>query len=292
VPSTDLAPWTCPTCGANATTPFCGRCGEQRLGPADLSLRHYAAAAAESLFSWDGRILGTLASFIRRPGELAAAYLHGRRKPFLTPLQLFLLINVIFFVQQGITRWNTYSTPFQVHVEQSRYADFARAITRVRFDQLGLPFDTATLAAFATRFNAAVSLSAKSLVILIVPFVTLLVAAVRLARPRQAAVHLTVGFHLTAYLLALQTVVLPVLSGGQWLAAQAGRPLDWGVVDTVGTWALRLGFAVIAVPVFERVYGSARRWAVLQALVTAFFVFDCVQAYRIVLFVLTLFSTS
>lgn len=292
VSSDPVVPWTCPTCATPGTTPFCAQCGEERRSPGDLSLRHYLATAAESLFSWDGRILGTLTSFVRRPGELSVAYLEGRRKPFLNPLQLFLLINVLFFVQQGVTGWNTYSTPWHVHVRDSIYADAAQVVARWRLDQLGLPYTGDPLWAYVSRFNAAVQLSAKSLLVLLIPFVTVLVVAVRAGRPRQAAAHLTVGLHLTAYLLALQTLVLPVVTLIQWVAYSRGYTLDRGVVDFVATWTLNVAIGVISTVVIQRVFGTARRWAIVQGVGIGFFHVYAIQCYRILLFLITLFTTS
>lgn len=285
-------PWHCPTCGTVGTTPFCAQCGEQRLAPGDLSLRHFGGAIAESLFSWDGRILGTLASFVRRPGELTVAYLEGRRKPFLNPLQLFLLINVLFFFQQGFTDWTTYSTPWNVHVRDAAYADLAKSVARWRLDLLGIPHAGPEFQAYVQRFNAAVGLIAKSLVILMVPFVALLVALVQLGRPRQAAVHLTVGLHLTAYLLAIQTVFLPLCTMLQLTLHRWGRALDNGTLDFVLTWTINLLIAALCVPLYERVFGRARGWAIVQAAVTGVMIFDGVQLYRGVLFIVTLFTTS
>lgn len=284
-------PWRCPTCGTDATTAFCGACGEQRLAPGDLSLRHYASAAAESLLSWDGRILGTFASFLRRPGELTLAYVDGRRKPFLNPLQLFLLVNVLYFVQQGVTNWNTYSTPFAIHVMDTWYADAAKTLARIRMDQLGLPYEGPEFTAFVQRFNAAVKLSAKSLLILLVPFVTLLVTAVRLGRPRQAGVHLTAGLHVTAYLVACQTVVLPLATVVQRVAVARGTPLAEPIVDDVTTWVINGLVAVASAGVFRRAFGSPTVWAWIQAVILAWFIFDAVKAYRLVLYVVTLFAT-
>ncbi|MDX2183727.1 MAG: DUF3667 domain-containing protein [Gemmatimonadaceae bacterium] len=283
--------WRCPSCGADAATPFCGTCGERRLVESDLTLKHYAEAAAESVFSWDGRIFATLASFVRRPGELTVAYLEGRRKPFLNPLQLFLLVNVLFFVQQGITNWNTYSTPFMGHMAQSPYAPLARFIARIRIDQLGLPYEGPELEAYARRFNDAVKLSAKSLLVLLVPFVTLLITAVRLGRPRQAVVHLTVGFHLTTYLLAVQTIMLPAFTLVQVVATARGAPVNEGLIDDISTWLQKLALFAVAIPLLRQAYGADRRSAIVQSALIAYLHLWCVQGYRLVLLVLTLFTT-
>jgi hypothetical protein len=284
--------WKCPTCGNDGTSPYCGECGERRLTAADGSVKHYVDAAAESVFSWDGRIVATLASFLRRPGELTNAYLEGRRKPFLNPLQLFLLINVLFFVQQGVTGWNTYSTPFRVHVSQSPYAGIAKALARVRFDQLGIAYEGRDAEAFVQRFNATVNLSAKSLVVLLVPLVTLVLAAVRLGRPRQPVMHVTAGMHLTAYFVALQTVVLPCLTGLSYLQVVAGTPMRQGAMDELSLVSMLVGMFVLIIPMLKRVYGATRLSAALQAAVISALLVWCVQGYRLILFVLTLFTTT
>jgi hypothetical protein len=70
----------CPTCGAAASTAYCGACGEKRLGHHHLTLVGILAHAGESLFHVDGRVFRSLRTLLLRPGILTAACLRGARK--------------------------------------------------------------------------------------------------------------------------------------------------------------------------------------------------------------------
>jgi|GEM_PF-3953806 len=105
----DAAPDTvsrCPTCGASVDARYCGRCGERMLEPRDHSLAAFLGEAFSTLTTLGNRFWRTLRG-IPRPGFLTAEYMAGRRRPYLGPLQLFLVFGVVFFVASPRLGLNT-----------------------------------------------------------------------------------------------------------------------------------------------------------------------------------------
>src|SRR5688500_4705347 len=87
----------CASCGIAMQGSFCTACGERRLDHHDLSLRHFLQHSLHDVTHFDTKIFRTIGVLLRHPGRLSSEYFAGRRVRFLTPVQLFVMINVIFF---------------------------------------------------------------------------------------------------------------------------------------------------------------------------------------------------
>ena len=114
---TDQVRSTCATCGSEVSSRYCPACGEKRLGKDDLTFRHLIEHAIETVSNTDGRVFGSVRDLAFRPGSLTAAYMQGRRKPYIGPLQVFLIANVLFFAMQSLSGWRILSTPLDSHLQ-------------------------------------------------------------------------------------------------------------------------------------------------------------------------------
>lgn len=94
----ETRPESCPTCGADFVGLFCHSCGEKCISANDLSLRNYAQTLLEDFTHLDSKLLRTVRLLLTRPSELSAAYITGRRSRYIKPLQVFLLVNLVFFL--------------------------------------------------------------------------------------------------------------------------------------------------------------------------------------------------
>ncbi|MFL5385365.1 MAG: DUF3667 domain-containing protein [Longimicrobiaceae bacterium] len=82
----------CPSCGTPLAGEFCHACGERRRPPEALSLRRSVREFIDDMFDVDSRALRSLRVLLFRPGELALEYIHGRRRPYLGPLRMYLTV--------------------------------------------------------------------------------------------------------------------------------------------------------------------------------------------------------
>jgi Protein of unknown function (DUF3667) len=109
---------TCPSCGVPARSRFCAECGEEFLRPADFKLRHYLVThIAHEIFDFDGKLVRTLRVVFCRPGQLAVDYVAGRRKPFVSPLRLYLITFVLHAFLLTALAPHQLSLPERVHLE-------------------------------------------------------------------------------------------------------------------------------------------------------------------------------
>ncbi len=88
---------TCPTCGNAYYKDYCNNCGEKIFHRHDLSLAHILEEAVDKFTHLELKIPKSIA-LLFNPGYLTDKFVHGIRKPFAHPIQLFILSNVIFFL--------------------------------------------------------------------------------------------------------------------------------------------------------------------------------------------------
>jgi len=87
----------CLNCGQALAGPFCAQCGQRDVPPYP-SVRELVVDAFWELSGWDGRFASTVRALVRRPGMLTREFLEGRRARYLSPLRLYLLASLAYFV--------------------------------------------------------------------------------------------------------------------------------------------------------------------------------------------------
>ncbi len=114
----------CLNCGATLTGDYCAQCG-QRDVDLERPFPSLAREVIEETFQLDGRVARTLLTLVRQPGELTRQYLAGRRQLYSSPLRLYLVISVLFFVvAAGVVRRGILSDSQALESDVSRQAQF------------------------------------------------------------------------------------------------------------------------------------------------------------------------
>ena len=211
---TPTEPWTCPTCNGRILTGSCPGCGESLLRRHDLTLRGFLGQITLACTNLDGPMFRSFRCLITRPGFLTVAYLEGRRKPYTLPLQLFLVANVLFFAMQSLVGAKVFSTPLDIHLHNQFWSTVAQRLVALRLEATDTPLEI-----YSPAFDQAVSLNAKSLIILMaVPFGLLLPIVFRRTRIPFVG-HIVFSLHFYTLLLLLFCVMLSfvgasLLTGG------------------------------------------------------------------------------
>jgi len=276
----------CPTCGGAVETPYCPTCGEQRATDRHYSLRHLGEELFETLFHADGRAIRTFRALIARPGALTAAYMRGERKPYVAPLQLFFLANIVFFVWVGITHINTFSTPLQFHVGGMFYSGLAHRLVDARLAARHLTYDS-----YAATFDHAATLQAKSLIILMVPMLALVTMLVTLPRRRSVTQHVVFALHtMTVTLLFIMAISL-VLGLAESAFVHAGVVARWQLWDQLSALAIMIALGAYTHRALRRAYGLSSTDATVRAVLFTLAFIPTVFLYRGVLFFTTFYTT-
>lgn len=292
-PATD-AGQGCVSCGFTTDAPYCARCGERRAADRGYTLRHFAHEAFEAVTNVDGTGWRTVRTLLLSPGALTAAYMRGERVRYMKPLQLFLVVNVVYFVWVAFAGERVFSTPLSGHLANSNYGETARQLILARVEQPGMTPEEINAAAnaYGDRFNDAASVQAKTLIITMVPMFAALVALVQVRRRRPAVQHLVFALHVFTTLLLLAIaqrylVHIPLrLVGDFGSAEQANRVLN----DVIGLFMMT-AMAVYAGLALRRAYGDGRVAAVLKGAFLGWSLLLVLGLYRYLLFYTVYWAT-
>ncbi len=279
-PVAKRANWTCPNCARRRTAAFCPTCGEEPLRPRDLKVDDLATRLLGALSSVDGRLMRSFRLLLVRPGVLTEAYVAGRRRSYVGPLQLFLIANALFFALQSLTGIEIFSSPLASHLYHQDWSAAARPLVAA-----GWRRGTRRWRPTPRRSTAPQILNAKALIILMaLAFAPLLPLFFHRAR-RAFGAHVIFALHLYTFILLLMCVALLVA----WTEALAG---GGGLASPMVDKALSL-FNIAAVALYLYLasgafYGTQGGWRIMKALALAAAVGGLALGYRFLIFLMTL----
>ncbi|HEX9982975.1 MAG TPA: DUF3667 domain-containing protein [Thermoanaerobaculia bacterium] len=118
----------CTNCGSGLVDVFCAACGEKQPDHHDLTLGHFLHELVHELVHLDSKLFGTLRTLVTKPGQLTVDYFAGRKKRFIAPLRLFLVLFALQLVAFTLnSRTAMYSVEGMVTMDTS--AALQNAIT-------------------------------------------------------------------------------------------------------------------------------------------------------------------
>ena len=122
---------SCQNCSHNFEGEYCSNCGQR-----DVNLERPIGELLRELvwetFDVDGRVWRTLRTMFRHPGMLTSEYLAGRRRHYTSPLRLYLVVSVAFFV------WAAWIASRGLLLDQGQTLD-AEGLSQARFLAEDLP---------------------------------------------------------------------------------------------------------------------------------------------------------
>lgn len=278
--------WSCPSCETQAAGRFCSQCGEKKASTADLSVRHLMSHAAGELLHYDSKIFRSFRLLFARPGFLSAEYVRGCRKPYLHPVQIFVIANILYFFLQPLTTWSGLATYLPLHEHSPFYGTLATRMVAQHLAVKGM-----TRAQLGPLFTHKVDLYAKSMVVLMVPMFAGALLLLERRRKRFFGEHAVFASHFCAFWLIS---VLLVLYGGA--AAVMAVLRHWGIAILYGHADLTIyliGSVFVAAYLTKALrtfYGDTLSVAIVKSVALIACTIVALQVYRFILFVSALYS--
>lgn len=305
----------CRNCGAPMADEYCPGCGQRRFRVQDRRMGHLLGEAFGALTDFDSRIWRSVRAALVQPGRIARDWIEGRRARWVSPVRLFLLANLLYFLAPALT---DLSLPMHNQVRGAVYRTHAPDTCRVpatawKCEGGGQPHSAYTapvldaalareraaretrgeafsLDAFEQRYNARSEAIGKLLVILHVPFIAAMLALVAWRSRRYYAEHFVTALGMVTFLLLfVQLVMKPV--AWAYAALRGGMGASVGGMPGIAVWGLvALSVAHFAVAC-RRCYDS-RWWTALLQGGAAFVALGAttILVYRPVQFVLALWT--
>jgi hypothetical protein len=271
----DVVQDVCVSCGKARPLKFCEHCGEKRISRHDYSIVHFAEHIVENLTHFDFRSLNALVVLMAWPGELTHAYLDGRRRVYANPIQIFVIVNLIYAVIGG----GTFKTPLFVQERDAPYAAMKRTMVARAIEHSGK-----TRTEFTAAFDTDAGVQAKTWIFAMIPAFALVLAVLYGFR-RYFFEHLVFATHfMAAFLVILTLSGLAVTSAFGW--AWVPPTSRWW--DPVASIVTMTGAAVYFYIAVRRTYGDGRVAAVVRTAAFVAAIFPVILWYRFLLFFVTL----
>jgi len=212
---------SCPNCGRDLDGAFCAECG-QKAAPLNPTFHDLVHDVTHELLHVDGRIFQSMRLLLARPGFLSREYFEGRRTRYVSPIRLYLIFSVVFFLVAAVVE--------KPLTEEDR-AELARADGP--FGGKANPEFIHTVEAWMPR-----------VMFLLVPVLGLWTAAATRSVRRHYPLHLYFAFHLQAGLFAI---------GSVWMVLRWG---DSEVMDGIADLAAVAAACWYLVVAFRTAYGG------------------------------------
>ncbi len=268
------------------------------MGDTDYSTWHFIKRSFSDITNLDGRFYKSFRLLLTRPGYLSNAYFTGRREPYLRPFQMFLIANVIYFLVQPLTVYNTLNTPLAAQMYLQHYSESAdiEGVVRDRIEKEGVSFEQ-----FEIQYNQKSASYAKTFIFILIPPFALL-SFILFGRSRGFYIyHLIFSLHFFAFVsLYLFSIYLFVYG---WAYTGA---LDLFLLDYINTsphggligGVLHVFSELSTQPlVFIYLYLASRRYyneprviCLLKSLILTVSILLLILLYRYLLFWLTIYS--
>jgi hypothetical protein len=266
----------CVSCGSELAGEYCHACGERVRREPPTLLRFIGELVGEALDA-DGRIIKTARTLAFRPGRLTVEYLGGRRKPYLGPAAIFVVMNVLFFFVQPIANVNTFHATLQSQTNWYPYSAWAGQRVQERLAETG-----ASREDYRAEFDVASERYARTLIFLQVPLFALGMALLQVRRRRYFVEHLVYATHFFAFILFFNVIA----SIGLWAYWALGLGNSFNL--ELPFILLIIGYSIFAL---RDVYGDSWISAIIKGVLILILSGVVVHFFRFILF-LAAFATA
>jgi hypothetical protein len=184
----------CLNCESTLSGAYCFNCGQKVLEPSERTFKYFFRQFFGAAFFLENNFLKNLWYLLVRPGFLAKEFLDGRRKRYMPPLSLFLLINLFYFMYTLKSDLNL-NLSEQVN-QQPQHSFIAEKMVDKRLAIRGVDFET-----YAKEYYEQSTTLSKSLVIVHVPIFALFVMLFYSRKKFYFMDHLIFSIYLIGFII-------------------------------------------------------------------------------------------
>ncbi len=271
-------PGVCRTCGAKLEGAYCSDCGEKAFIPGEHTIRHFFGDVLNAITFLDSKFLRTLKLMIVKPGAMSYQYINGRRVPFIKPMSMFFIVNLIYFM---FAMGDALNSTLYSQLNNMPHSSIAKSMVEKKIKS-----EKVSEKAFTAAYEDQSTNMAKMWLVLIVLYFSIPLALVNFGKKVYFFDHLVVSLEFMSIATIYMFMLLP------WLVT-LGHSL--GIVpdadlDSVIKYPL-IVTSVVLLFFFERnTYKQTIFRSLTKAALLLFFFYVTLQVYRASLFFITMWT--
>lgn len=191
----------CVSCGEAISGRFCHRCGEKVLEPSERTVVHFFAQVINEISSLESRLWSTVKTIFMQPGLLSSDYAKGRRNPYMKPIALFFLCNLVYFLFPALDTFNTL-LQYQYMMPYTELANIAGRVDEA------IAASGMTREVFQLTYNQATEANSKLLLIVLVPLLLPIFAIIGWRSRQNMSDHLIFALEYNIFILLFTSMLL------------------------------------------------------------------------------------
>jgi len=264
---------TCKSCHNQFTGNYCNNCGERVQVAADRTFRAFTNDIVRAITLADNKFARTLWLIFYKPGFVSTEIANGRTVRYMSPIQVFFVLNLVYFLFPIVQLFNASLTTQML-------APLGFLLTKTiahKATDMHLNFES-----FKVVYNLKTVSLAKLLVMVFVVFASVPLNFLYRKRNRYFTDHFGYAVELACFNLFINAIAVDIVTS----LIPIGRYIGEGVV----TWlfiATNLYFLIRSSNLFYHEHG----WKlVLKSALMIFFLKVSLELYRMILFFVTIWS--
>jgi hypothetical protein len=216
------------------------------------------------------------------PGFLSKNLADGRRQPFMKPVSMFFVGNLIYFL---FPVFQTFNTSFSAQLNTQFYSTAAREIVRQKMIR-----ENVGEAEVKEKYNAKSATYSKLLLVLFVPMIAIVFGILNFKRSRYFADHILMALEFMCFLIFYCSLFYGYLLLGVHKTFQLlDVNLDPFANENIFTLPVILILLLYFLYRSQRTFYEQKiHWAVLKSILVIFAFSFLLDAYRFILFHVTI----
>ncbi len=277
--SHELLQTHCLNCGASVKERFCHQCGQHVRDNSDRSLGRLLGDFLGNIFFLDNRFLLSMRYLLRFPGRMTVEFLEGKRKKFISPVTLFLFLNLIYFFVSPLT---DYSISLYDQTHSQLFSKWTKELVDEKLKKEELDWRSYSIA----YQNGSDNIS-KSIIIINIPLIAILVYLMAFKQRRFYFDSLIFAFHFFSLFL-FSWVMLDWVGSLIDLLSGDEDSIGSAIVFMLFTFFIPLLYAILSIKKFMDIHWY---WAIPTGLGVVIAVGLSNLVYRFIIFIITFWVT-
>lgn len=275
----EQSPKKCFNCGTPIKGEFCHNCGQRVRDNLDRSLGRLLGEFFGNVFFLDNRFLLSLWFLIRYPARMTVEFLEGKRKKFISPVTLFLFLNLIYFIVNPLT---DYSLSLYDQTHSQPYSPLIKGMVDKKLQNEGLDQK-----AYSLVYQNTSNDMSKSIMILNIPIIALFIYLITFKKRKFYFDSLIFSFHFFS-LFMLSWVLLDWMGGLIGFFTGDQKSFTTAAVFLLFSFIFPLLYAILGLKKFINVHWY---WAIPAGMGAMIGVGITNLIYRFIIFFVTFWAT-
>lgn len=280
---TETETHTCKSCGHTFTGRFCNLCGEKVIEANDRKFKTFLSSILIAITFADNKVIKSLWHIVSNPGFISSEYAEGRRVNYIRPLQLFFILNLIYFLFPVLQLFNS---SLRTQMYYLFHSSWVRELVVARLVRDGLSLD-----GFALMYNDKTTGLAKLLIVVFVVLASIPLSIIFRKKNRYFTDHVTLAVELACFNLLVNALSLSALL---WVSNKIIRWSNSSWHEYVNDLTLTIIFVSTNLYFIYRAartfYGQKGKRLLLKSIGGILGLFLALEAYRLILFFVTFWT--